>query len=72
MLDWWPYPGLTGYRVYRGTDPVSASSFADVTSSDPNAADTRYEDATAASPLLMYLVTGVSPRGESPWGHYGQ
>lgn len=71
-LEWWPYPGLTGYRVYRGTDPASQASFADVTASDPNPADTRYEDATAAAPLLMYLVTGVSPRGESPWGAYGR
>ncbi len=71
VLDWWPYPGLTGYRVYRGTNPASAASFSDVTSSDPNPADTLFEDGTSA-PLLMYLVTGVSPRGESAWGHYGR
>ena len=71
VLDWWPYPGLTQYKVYRSSDPSSAASFADVTATDPNATDTRFEDASADT-ILYYLVTGVSPRGESVWGHFGR
>ncbi|MBP7149088.1 MAG: proprotein convertase P-domain-containing protein [Acidobacteria bacterium] len=70
-LEWWPYPGLTSYRVYRGTDPASAASFADATSEDPNTTDTRFED-DSGLPIEFFIVTGVSPRGESPWGHYGR
>jgi subtilisin-like proprotein convertase family protein len=72
VLDWWPYPGLTSYKVYRGTDVRAAASFTDVTAQDPNPADTLFEDSTAAAPLLSYIITGVSPRGEGPWGHYGR
>jgi hypothetical protein len=71
VISWLPYPGLTGYRVYRATSPSSAAGFADVTAEDPEASDTAFEDATDA-PILYYIVTGVSTRGEGPWGHYGQ
>jgi subtilisin-like proprotein convertase family protein len=70
-LEWWPYPGLTSYRVYRAESAQSAAGFADVTASDPDPADTQFEDASPA-PLLYYLITGVGPRGEGPWGAYGQ
>ena len=71
VVDWWPYPGLNSYKVYRASSASAAASFSNVTPSDPNPADTRFEDASAGA-LYYYLITGVSPRGESPWGHYGQ
>ncbi len=64
-LSWWPYPGMTSYRVYRSTAPVPRASFVDVTGEDTNPADTAFEDATAA-PLVLWLVTGVGPAGEGP------
>lgn len=71
VLEWWPYPGLTSYRVYRGTNPASAASFANVTGEDPITTDTTFEDAGTGA-LSLYLITGVSPRGESAWGAYGR
>jgi hypothetical protein len=65
VVTWWPYPGLSSYRVYRATDPSTPANFADVTSDDPSAADTRFED-TSSSPILYWLVTGVGPAGEGP------
>ncbi len=65
VLTWWPYPGLTSYRVYRSTTPASPASFTDVTSEDPSPADTRFDDASAA-PILFWLVSGVGPSGEGP------
>jgi subtilisin-like proprotein convertase family protein len=64
VLDWWPYPGLLGYHVYRSTSPLAAS-FEDVTAEDPDATDTRFEDATDES-LLFYQVRGVGVSGEGP------
>ena len=64
-LAWWPYPGLTSYRVYRSTTTAQPSSFVDVTAEDPDVADTRFHDGTSA-PLVMWLVTGVGPGGEGP------
>jgi subtilisin-like proprotein convertase family protein len=69
-LDWWPYPGLDSYRVYRSADASAPASFANVTAQDDDATDTTFLDASAG-PLLFYLVTGVGPRGESPLGHSG-
>jgi carboxypeptidase D len=69
-LEWWPYPGLDSYRVYRATDPSSAGAFVDVTAEDGNNTDTRFLD-TTAEPLAFYLVTGVGPNGEGPKGHFG-
>jgi len=70
-LTWWPYPGLSGYRVYRSADPSSAAAFSDVTAEDPDPTDTAFRDASAA-PVLYWLVTGVGPAGEGPKGHFGE
>jgi len=70
-LNWWPYPGLSGYRVYRSTDPSSAASFVDVTSMDDDDTDTFFLD-NSAGVAAFYLVTGVGPRGEGPKGHFGE
>jgi subtilisin-like proprotein convertase family protein len=70
-LSWWPYPGLTSYRVYRSTDPSSAASFIDVTSTDDDVSDTFFLDNSAES-AVFFLVTGVGPRGEGPKGHFGE
>ncbi|HKQ62363.1 MAG TPA: M14 family zinc carboxypeptidase [Candidatus Polarisedimenticolaceae bacterium] len=71
QLEWWRYPGLVSYRVYRSHDASSAAAFVDVTSTDPDPGDTRFVDADAA-PLVFWLVTGVSANGEGPKGHFGQ
>jgi subtilisin-like proprotein convertase family protein len=71
QLEWWRYPGLTSYRVYRSTSPASAASFVDVTAEDADATDTVFTDQTT-DPLVFFLVTGVGPNGEGPWGHFGQ
>jgi carboxypeptidase D len=70
-IDWWVYPGLTSYRVYRSTDPSSPAAFVDVTGQDPDDADTTFKD-TSTEPVLFWLVTGVGPNGEGPQGHFGQ
>jgi hypothetical protein len=70
-LDWWPYPGLSSYRVYRGETPTAAAAFTDVTPLDPDPADTLFADSSSA-PRLFYLVTGVGPRGEGAWGSFGR
>jgi len=71
QLEWWPYPGLQSYRVYRATDAPSAAAFADVTVQDGDDTDTSFTDSSAA-PLVFYLVTGVGPLGEGPKGHFGE
>jgi carboxypeptidase D len=70
-LDWWPYPGLSSYRVWRSTDPSDGDAFADVTAEDPDPTDTTFVD-REPSPLAFYLVSGVGPRGEGPLGHFGR
>ncbi len=70
-LRWWPYPGLTSYKVYRATDPSAVETFADVTSEDGDDADTQFKD-TSVGDLIFYIVTGVGPQGEGPKGHFGE
>ena len=70
-LDWWPYPGMLSYRVYRSTDSSTASAFVDVTGEDPDGTDTVFKDGSS-EPLVYWLVTAVGPGGESPKGHFGQ
>jgi len=70
-LDWWSYPGITDYRVYRSSDPSAAGVFVDVTGSDGDATDTSFLD-SSGDPLLYWIVTGVGPQGEGPQGHFGQ
>jgi subtilisin-like proprotein convertase family protein len=64
-MTWWPYPGLTSYRVYRSTSPQDRAQFVDVTAGDADPTDTRF-----AEPLegesFFYLITGVGPNGEGP------
>ena len=68
-LEWWPYPGVDSYRVYRATDPSSAGSFVDVTATDADPTDAVFVDA-GNEPLVFWLVTGVGPAGEGPLGHF--
>ncbi|MDH3626316.1 MAG: M14 family zinc carboxypeptidase [Acidobacteriota bacterium] len=70
-LEWWPYPGITGYRVYRSSDPANVAAFVDVTGTDPNDTDTLFDD-SGTDPLVFYLVTGMGPGGEGPKGHFGE
>jgi subtilisin-like proprotein convertase family protein len=71
LLEWWPYPGLESYRVYRSTDPASAGGFVDVTGEDDAPEDTRFLDASGEA-IAFYLVTAVGPNGEGPKGHFGE
>jgi len=71
VLDWWGYPGLSSYRVYRAAVPTSAAAFSDVTSEDPDPTDTRFVDSSTGR-MAFWLVTGVGPGGEGPWGHFGR
>jgi len=70
-FEWWIYPGLTSYRVYRSTDPSQLAAFVDVTAEDGDSTDTVFDDNSAAA-VSYFLVTGVSASGEGPKGHYGQ
>ena len=70
LLRWWPYPGMTSYKIYRSTDPGLSTAFLDVTTEDPDNTDTSFVD-TSANALTFYLVTGVGPQGEGPKGHFG-
>ena len=71
VLEWWPYPGMDSYRVYRATEASSADGFVDVTAEDDDNTDTRFVD-TSTEPLVYFVVTGVGPSGEGPKGHFGQ
>ena len=71
IFEWWPYPGLASYRVYRATSPSSAASFVNVTAEDPVVTDTLFED-SSTDPVVFFLVTGVGPQGEGAWGHFGR
>jgi subtilisin-like proprotein convertase family protein len=71
QFEWWPYPGLTSYRVYRSTDPSSSAAFLDVTGEDGDDSDTLFLDGSTV-PLVYYLVTGVGSQGEGPKGHFGE
>jgi len=70
-VEWWPYPGVTSYRVYRSTDPSLEAAFVDITSEDPDATDTTFIG-TSVDPLVFYLVTGVGSQGEGVKGHFGE
>jgi len=65
VVTWWPYPGLTSYRVYRSTSLAERAAFTDVTGEDTDPTDTRFADATEA-PLVLWLVSGVGSTGEGP------
>ena len=69
-FEWWTYPGLTSYRVYRSTDPSQAAAFVDVTVEDGDPTDTVFDD-TSVDLISYFLVTGVSANGEGPKGHFG-
>ena len=70
-FEWWPYPGMTSYRIYRSTDPSQAAAFVDVTSEDGDSGDTVFDD-NSVNPMAYFLVTGVGPGGEGPKGHFGE
>ena len=70
-FEWWTYPGLTSYKVYRSTDPSQSAAFVDVTVEDGDPTDTFFDDASTA-PISYFIVTGVGPNGEGPKGHFGE
>lgn len=70
-FEWWPYPGLTSYRIYRSTDPSQAAAFVDVTAEDGDPTDTLFDDGSV-DPVSYFLVTGVGANGEGPKGHFGE
>jgi hypothetical protein len=70
-LEWWPYPGLTSYKVYRAADPSAPGNFVDVTAEDGDDTDLRFKD-SSTDELVFYIITGVGPQGEGPKGHFGE
>lgn len=71
VLEWWDNPLCTGYRVWRSTDPTTAGAFLDVTGEDPDPSDCEFQDASPGS-IHYFLIEGLGPDGDGPWGHYGQ
>jgi carboxypeptidase D len=73
-LGWWPVGSAQSYRVYRGSDPRTASAFTNVTNEDSIATDLEFVDASpsTAGSLTLWLVSAVGHTGEGYWGHYGQ
>ena len=55
----------------RSTDPTSAGSFIDVTGEDQDSTDCIFND-SSGSPVLFWIIEGIGPDGDGPWGHYGQ
>ena len=71
QFEWWPYPGMKSYRVYRSTDPSQAAAFTDITAQDGDPTDTVFDDASVEV-VSYFLVTGVGANGEGPKGHFGE
>jgi hypothetical protein len=73
-LEWWPVGSAQTYKVHRAGDPRSAAGFDDVTGSDPEPADTVFEDDAPVAPgtAAFFIVSGVGHTGEGLWGHYGR
>lgn len=65
VVSWWPYPGLTSYRVYRAPGSQPRASFADVTASDADATDASFTEPLEGE-TSFFLITGVGPNGEGP------
>lgn len=70
LLEWWADPLCLEFRVWRSADASSQSSFADVSAEDPDPSDTQFRDSSSGS-LLYWIIQGVGPDGDGPWGHYG-
>jgi hypothetical protein len=71
VLEWWDDPVCTEFRVWRSDDPTREEAFTDVTGEDPDPTDTRFRDASGGS-FQCWIVQGVGPDGDGPWGHFGQ
>ncbi|UCF67781.1 MAG: hypothetical protein JSV80_00320 [Acidobacteriota bacterium] len=72
LLAWWDDPVAVRYRVYRSIDPNGGEdSFDDVTSLDDDDTDASFRDPTDA-PFACWIVQGVGPDGDGPWGHFGR
>ncbi len=71
VLRWWDDPVAAHYRAWRSNDPSSADNFSDVTSEDDDDTDAVFRDGTDAG-FACWIVQGVGPDGDGPWGHYGR
>jgi hypothetical protein len=71
VLEWWENPLCIDHRVWRSTDPTSAGGFVDVTGEDPDSTDCIFEDGNGSS-VIYWIIEGIGPDGDGPWGHYGQ
>ncbi len=67
-MNWWAYPGLASYRVYRASSLQPRASFTDATGSDADPTDARFTETLEGDPgeTIYFLVTGVGPNGEGP------
>lgn len=59
------------YKIFRASNPASASAFHDVTAEDGNPADNTFLDQSSGA-FAAWIITVVGPDGEGPWGHFNQ
>jgi hypothetical protein len=71
VLSWWDDPVCTEFRVWRSDDPTGEDAFSDVTAEDPDPTDTRFRDGSGGS-FRCWIVQGIGPDGDGPWGHFGR
>ena len=66
VLEWWPYPEMTAYRVYRSTDPSSAATVPTAPSSQQRSARQRPCAASSVRTRLTAACgTGFNPSSRS-------
>jgi hypothetical protein len=70
-VSWDPNALAVQYKIYRSSDPTSASAFNDVTTEDADLSDTIFLDRSDGE-ILYFIITADGPDGEGPWGHYSQ
>jgi hypothetical protein len=70
VLEWWDDPVCTEFRIWRSADPSDSGMFSDVTSEDPDPTDNLFRDGSPGD-MLFWIIQGIGPDGDGPWGHYG-
>jgi subtilisin-like proprotein convertase family protein len=68
-LEWWENPLCIDHRIWRSSDPGSAGGFVDVTGEDPDSTDCLFNDSSGGS-VIYWIIEGIGPDGDGPWGHY--
>jgi hypothetical protein len=71
VLRWEDDPVAATFRVWRSTTCSTAESFTDVTDLDDDPSDDEFADPFAGA-FACWIVQGVGPDGDGPWGHFGR